>query len=120
MSQGGANPSVSTQNTTPTRSVLMGDYGAADEGSYFHAWLGATSVSASAVTSMALGTSLPMIVINNVNPVGGYNVYLRAIKMRYTTAVTGITSVYHVGVLNPTPATITSAGTAMNGPANVN
>ena len=39
MSSGGANPAVSTQNTVPVRSVMVGDYGAADEGSFFTACL---------------------------------------------------------------------------------
>ena len=121
MSTGATNTNVQNQGpSAPVRSIFVGDYAAADEGSYFTTWLGATAVSASAVTTQALGTSLPQIVINNINPNTGYNVYLRSIKLRLTTAVTGITSVYHVGVLNPNPATITTAGTAMNGPTNVN
>jgi hypothetical protein len=120
MSQGGANPNVATANSTPVRAIFAGDYAAADEGSYYTAWLGATASTAVAVTTQALGTSSPHIVIQNVNPAGGYNMYLRSIKLRVTTATTGITSVYHVGVLNPNPAAFTTTGTALNGPTNVN
>lgn len=120
MSTGGPNPNVSSQNTIPTRTVLTGDLAAADEGSYFTAWLGATASTAQACTTQVLATTNPHIVIQNTNPAGGSNVYLRSIKLRVTTATTGITSVYHVGCLYPNFASFTTIGTALNGPTNVN
>ena len=120
MSTGTQNPNVGSQNSISTRVIFAGDYAAADEGSYFTSWLGATASTAVAVTTQALGTSSPHIVIQNVNPAGGYNLYLRSIKLRITTATTGITSVYHVGVLNPNPAAFTTPGTILNGPTSVN
>lgn len=121
MSSGQANPNVATQATAPVRIVMMGDYGAADEGSYFNTSLGATANTAVAVTTQALATSSPHIVIQNTNPVGGPNVYLRSIKLRITTATTGITNVNHVGVLHSNPAEWTTLGTVFSaGPANVN
>mgnify|MGYP003653708639 CR=1 FL=1 len=121
MSQGSANPAVATQNSIPVRTVFFGDYAAADEGSYFAATIGtATASTAVAVTTQALGTANPHIVIQNTNPAGGYNVYLRTIKLRVTTATTGITSVNHVGVLNPNPQAFTTVGTAFSANANVN
>lgn len=122
MAQGTANPSVTTQNSIPIRPIFAGDYGAADEGSFFTANIGtATASTAVAVTTQALGTSSPHIVVKNNNPVGtGYNIYLRAIKLRITTATTGITSVNHVGVLNPNSSAFTTTGTLFTGPSNVN
>ena len=105
----------------PVRTVFFGDYAAADEGSYFTATIGtATASTAVAVTTQALGTSSPHIVVQNTNPSGGYNVYLRTIKLRVTTATTGITSVNHVGVLNPNSGAFTTVGTAFGANSNVN
>jgi hypothetical protein len=97
------------------------EFAYADEGSYFTASLGATANTAVAVTTQALGTSSPHIVIQNTSPAGGYNLYLRSIKLRITTATTGITNVNHVGVLNPNPQAFTTLGTVFTaGPANAN
>ena len=120
MSTGNANVNVSNQSSSLTRSIFSGDYAAADEGSFFTAFLGATAVSANAVSNQGLATANPAVIVNNINPAGGYNVYLRSIKLRYTTAVTGTTNVNFVGVLSPLPSSITTAGTAMTGPTNVN
>lgn len=120
MSTGAANPNVSLQTSALVRNIFSGDYAAADEGSYFTAWLGATANTAVAVTTQALGTSSPHIVIQNQQPVGGYNIYMRSIKFRITTATTGITNVNHVGVVSPVLTSWTTQGTAMNGPTNVN
>lgn len=121
MSTGVANPNVGSLGSAPVRSILMGDYAAADEGSYFTASLGATANTAVAVTTQALGTSSPHIVIQNTNPAGGFNIYLRSIKMRITTATTGITNVNHVGVLHSVPGEWTTLGTVFSaGPANSN
>lgn len=120
MSQGSANPNVAVASSTPFRAIFAGDYGAADEGSFFTSWLGATANTAVAVTTQALGTSSPHIVIQNQQPAGGYNIYLRSIKLRITTATTGVTNVNHVGVLSPVLTSWTTQGTALNGPTNVN
>lgn len=121
MSQATANPNVTTQNSMPTRPIFAGDYGAADEGSYFTATIGtATASTAVAITTQALGTANPHIVVKNNNPAGGMNIYMRSINLRVTTATTGITSVNHVGVLNPNAAAFTTTGTLFTGPSNVN
>lgn len=119
MSTGVPNPDIGSKTSNLTRSIFPGDYAAADEGSYYSAWLGATANTAVAVTTQALGTTSPHIIVQNAQPAGsGINVYMRSIKLRITTATTGITSVYHVGVLTPTAPT--TLGTALNGPLNVN
>lgn len=118
MSTGTANPDIGSKTSALTRSIFPGDYAAADEGSYYSAWLGATANTAVAVTTQALGTTSPHIIVFNSNPAGGYNLYMRSIKLRITTATTGVTSVYHVGVLTPTAPT--TLGSVLNGPFNVN
>lgn len=118
MSTGTVNPDIGSKTSSLTRSIFPGDYAAADEGSYYSAWLGATANTAVAVTTQALGTTSPHMIVYNQNPAGGYNIYMRSIKLRITTATTGITSVYHVGVLTPTAPT--TLGTILNGPLNVN
>ena len=120
MSTGAINPNVSNQPSALTRTMFPGDYAAADEGSYFSNWLGATASGANAVTTQALGLANPLVVVHNKNPAGGYNIYMRSIKLRTTTAVTGTTSVYHAGSLNPNIGTLTATGTVLTGPNNVN
>ena len=119
MSTGSANPNVSSQNTAAYRELMHG-YGAADEGSYYTAWLAATASTAVATTTQALGTTSPSFLVYNANPVGGYNIYLRSIKIRMTAVTTGATTVEQVGVLAPNIANFTTVGTIFNGPTNVN
>lgn len=120
MSTGNANPNVSSQASTLSRVIFVGDYAAADEGSYYTSWLAATANTAVAVTTQALGTTSPVLVIFNTNPIGGYNLYMRTVKFRITAAQTGLTTLEHVGVLNSSNVTHTTVGTAMSAPANVN
>jgi hypothetical protein len=116
--QGNAN--VSQANSQPVRTIFFGDYAAADEGSYFTAWLGATANTAVATTTQALASTSPSVVIFNGNPAGGYNIYMRTLKVRMTVVTTGTTTVEHIGVLNPNTGAQTTVGTAFNAPNNVN
>ena len=122
MSTGKANPNVSNQASTVSRILFNGDYAAADEGSYFTSWMAATANTAVAVTTQALGTTSPVLVVFNGNPAGsGYNVYMRTVKFRITAAQTGLTTVEHVGVLNGSNVTHTTIpATGMSAPVNVN
>lgn len=121
MSTGHANPNVSNQASTVSRIIFGGDYAAADEGSYFTSWMAATANTAVAVTTQALGTTSPVLVVFNGNPAGGYNVYMRTVKFRITAAQTGLTTVEHVGVLNSSNVTHTTIpATGMSAPVNVN
>jgi hypothetical protein len=120
MSQGGGNPNVSTQGSSVVRPIFFGDYAAADEGSYYTAWLATTAGTAVATTTQALGTVNPAIVVYNQNPVGGYNIYMRTVKLRFTTVNTGSTTIEQVGVLAPNIANLTTVGTALSSPNSVN
>lgn len=99
--------------------ILSRDYLAAEQGSYFTSWLGATANTAVATTTQALGTTSPSWVIYNGQPIGGKNLYIRFAKFEITTATTGLTTVEHVGVLN-SGSVHTTAGTLMATPINVN
>ena len=120
MSTGSANPNVSVANSQPTRAIFFGDYAAADEGSYFTAGLAATANTAVATTTQALASTSPSVVIFNGNPAGGYNIYLRTLKVRLTAVTTGTTTVEHVGVLNSNTGAQTTVGTAFNASNNSN
>ena len=120
MSTGAPNPGVSSASSSLVRPIFFGDYAAADEGSYYTAWLAATAGTAVATTTQALGTTSPAIVVYNQNPVGGFNIYMRAIKLRMTTVNTGSTTIEHVGVLAPNISNVTTKGTALSAPASVN
>lgn len=119
MSQGAANPGVTTQNSLPIRAIFAGDYAAADEGSYFTSWQAATANTATATTTQALATTSPSLVIFNGNAAGGYNMYLRYVKVEITAITTGMTTAEHVGVLN-SGSIHTTTGTLMSTPVNVN
>ena len=99
--------------------TLSKDYEAAAEGAYFTSWLGITASTAVATTTQALGTTSPVLVMFNDQPVGGKSLYMRRAQFLTTTAVTGITSVEHVGVLN-SGSIHTTVGTLMSTPVNVN
>tara|TARA_R110000868_G_scaffold13014_1_gene61238 strand:- start:1420 stop:2115 length:696 start_codon:yes stop_codon:yes gene_type:complete len=120
MSTGNANPQISSAVSTLVRPIFTGDYAAADEGSFYTSFLGATANTAVAVTTQALGTTSPVLVIFNGNAVGGYNLYMRYANFRITAAQTGLTTVEHVGVINASDVTHTTVGTAMSAPVNVN
>lgn len=120
MSTGAANSNPSGQQSSMVRPIFFGDYAAADEGSYYTAWLAATANTATATTTQALASTSPSIVIFNSNPAGGYNLYLRTLKFRSTAVTTGTTTVEHVGVLNPNAGAQTTVGTPFNVPNNVN
>ncbi len=122
MSTGGANPGVSSAASAATRAIFFGDYAAADEGSYYTASMLITTTStAVATTTQILGCTSPALVVYNQNPVGGYNIYMRSVKIRLTTVNTGSTTIEQVGVLNNNIANLTTVGTLMtNGPVSTN
>ena len=123
MSTGAANPNVSNAGpSAPVRPIFFGDYAAADEGSYYTASnLLVTTGTAIATTTQILGCTSPALVVYNQNPVGGYNIYLRTVKMRLVTVNTGSTTIEHVGVLASNIANVTTTGTLItNGPVSVN
>lgn len=124
MSQGLQNQSYSVSGSTKVSLIFPGDYAACDEGSYFTASLAATASTAVAVTTQALAKTNPSLAIINGFPVGGpasYNMYLRYVKLLMTTAITGATSVQHVGTLDNLSPKLSTVGTTFGiGPNNTN
>lgn len=123
MSQGQGNLSYPISGSSKVSIIFPGDYGAADEGSYFTANLGATASTAVATTTQATGATNPTLAIINTSPSGGinsFNIYLRYVKLLMTAVTTGATTAQHVGSLDPLNPKLTTIGTALNTPTNVN
>lgn len=119
MSTGGANTNISNTSSSKVVNIFAGDYAAADEGSFFTAQQAATPTTAVATTTQVLAQANPTVAIRNNNPAGGYNLYLRYIKLYMTAVTTGTTSAQAVGTLDPMPAKLTTITTAIAG-GNVN
>ena len=102
--------------------VLKGDYLAADEGKFFTSDQGIVASTAVQKNTIALGKTSPELVIFNGQPAGGKNLYMRYAKFTTTTAITTITSVQYVGVLNSGASgdIHTTVGTLMSTPTNNN
>ena len=121
MSTGSANLNVSNQTSSLVRPIFAGDYAAADEGSFFTAYQGLVASTAVATTTQVLGQANPTVAIQNTAPAGsGINLYLRYIKLYMSAVTTGATSAQAVGTLDPMANKLTTLGTLMTGPNNVN
>ena len=120
MSQGQANPNIALTPSSKVMVMFPGDYAAADEGSFFTSTLAATASTTVATTTQVLAQANPVIAMQNRNPVGGYNIYLRYIKLAVTVVTTGATSANHVGTIDPMAAKLTTTGTSMGTPVNTN
>lgn len=120
MSQGQANANFPISGSSKVIQMLGGDYGAADEGSYFVSTLANTASTAVANTTQALADTNPAIGILNNQSVGGYNVYLRYIKMRVTAVGGSNTSKNYSAIVEQNSGKLTTTGTAMGTPQNVN
>ncbi len=118
MSTGNPNPSAGSATSIKTTSIFPGDYAAADEGSYFTSWIAATASTAVATTTQALAQTNPTVAIVNRNATGGYNMYLRYVKLLMTAVTTGATTAQHVGTLDNVSPKLTTVGTAMSTPSN--
>ena len=120
MSLGQANPNVAITTTNKVAVMFPGDYAAADEGSFYTATLAATAATAVACTTQALADTNANLALFNGNPVGGFNIYLRYIKV-VTTAVPGSNASINYSMLVDNLTTkLTTVGTALNTPQNVN
>src|SRR5229473_550841 len=84
MSQGQQNTNYAISGSTKFSPIFTGDYAAADEGSYFVSTLAATASTAVANTTQALADTNPALGIFNGQSTGGYNIYLRYIKVKVT------------------------------------
>jgi hypothetical protein len=100
--------------------IFSGDYAAADEGSYFVSTLAPTASTAVAVTTQALADTNPSLAIFNGQPQNGYNLYLRYIKARITAVGGTNTSKNYSALLDYVLSKLTTSGTALGTPQNVN
>lgn len=122
MSTGQANPSIALTPSSKVVPIFTGDYAAADEGSYFVSTLAATASTAVACTTQALADTNPSLAIFNGQPTtgGGYNVYLRYIKIKVTVVGGTNTSKNYSALVDNLLVKLTTTGTALGTPANVN
>ena len=120
MSQGNPNPNISTSGSQKVMPVFSPDYGVADEGSFFVSTLAATASTSTAATSQALADTNPSLALFNGQSTGGYNVYLRYIKVKVTVVGGSNTSLNYSTIVEQRPDKLTSTGTALGAPANVN
>ena len=122
MSQGQSNPSYPISTSSKQSIIFPGDYALADEGSFFVATQAATAATAVACTTQALGDTNPILGINNSWPVGAnsMNIYLRYIKMVTTVVPGSNTSINYSLVLDNLAAKLSTLGTALAAPSNVN
>jgi hypothetical protein len=100
--------------------VFSGDYGAADEGSYFVSTLANTASTAVANTTQALADTNPALGMFNGQAAGGYNIYLRYIKMRVTVVGGTNSSKNYSAVVEQRTDKLSTTGTALGTPQNVN
>ncbi len=120
MSQGQPNLNVPYSASQKVAPIFSADYGAADEGSFFVSTLAPTASTAVAVTTQALGDTNPALALFNSNPEGGYNIYLRYIKVRVTVVGGSNTHKNYSNVVEKVAAKLTTTGTAIGTPKNVN
>lgn len=120
MSQGQANPNYPLLNSTKASAVLTPDTTAADEGSFFVATLNATASTAVANTTQATGALNPGVAIFNGNLTGGYNIYLRYMKIFVTVVGGSNTHKSYIDQVDNLPVKLTTTGTAFTNIKNVN
>jgi hypothetical protein len=120
MSFGQANPNVGLTPTSKVVTMFPGDYAAADEGSFFTSTLAATASTAVAITTQALADTNPALAIFNSSSVGGYNIYLRYIKYFITVVGGSNTTTRYSAIVDNVLAKLTTTGTALGTPVNVN
>jgi hypothetical protein len=120
MSQGVANPNISTSGSAKVLQVFSGDYAAADEGSYFVSTLANTASTAVACTTQALADTNPALGLFNGAVSNGYNVYLRYIKVRVTVVGGSNTSKNYSAIVEQRNDKLSTTGTAIGTPVNVN
>lgn len=120
MSQGQANANFSLSGSSKNISMFSGDYGAADEGSYFVSTLAPTASTAVAVTTQALGDTNPALALFNGASTGGYNIYLRYIKVRVTVVGGSNTHKNYSTIVEQRQDKLSTSGTALGTPTNVN
>lgn len=114
------NPAISQMGSTNVRPIFSPDYALADEGSYFVSTLANTASTAVANTTQALADTNPALGLFNNNSAGGYNQYLRYIKMRVTVVGGSNTSKNYSAIVEQRPDKLSTTGTAIGTPQNCN
>lgn len=120
MSQGQVNPNFPVSGSIKTLQIFSGDYAAADEGSFFVSTLANTASTGVANTTQALADTNPAYAIFNGQSAGGYSVYLRYIKVRVTVVGGSNTSKNYSAIVEQRTDKLSTVGTAMGTPVNVN
>lgn len=120
MSLGQQNINYPVTASQKVAAIYGGDYAAADEGSYYVTTLAATAGTAVACTTQALADTNPMLGLYNNNAAAGYNIYLRYIKAVMTVVAGSNTSLNYSMVADNLTAKLTTTGTALGTPSNVN
>ncbi len=120
MSQGQANPNFTISGSSKNIPMLSPLYGLADEGSLFVSTLAATASTAVACTTQALADTNPAIGIFNGQSAGGYNIYPLCLKMKVTVVGGSNTSKNYSAIVEQASGKLTTTGTAMGTPVNVN
>lgn len=120
MSTGQANANASLSNSSKVTTIMPGDYGAADEGSFYVSTLAATASTAVACTTQALGDTNPAVAIFNGNQTNGFNIYIRYIKAFITVVGGSNTTVRYSSLVDNLTVKLTTLGTALGAPKNTN
>lgn len=121
MSQGQPNANFPIAGSLKTiGNIFSGDYAAADEGSFFVSTLAATASTAVATTTQALADTNPALAVYNGQVSGGYNVYLRYIKVKVTVVGGSNTSKNYSAIVEQRPDKLSTTGTLLGTPQNVN
>lgn len=120
MSQGQANSAVAITPTSKVVVMFPGDYAACDEGSFFVSTLAATASSAVGNTTQALADTNPALGIYNGQAAGGYNIYLRYIKILWTVVGGSNTTTRYSLLTDNLTVKLTTTGTALGTPVSTN
>lgn len=120
MSQGQANPQYAVLSSSKANAVFTPDITAADEGSFYVSTLAATASTAVANTTQALADTNPGLALYNGNLTGGFNIYLRYIKIKVTVVGGSNTSKNYSALVDNLTVKLTTTGTALGTPKNVN
>ncbi len=120
MAQGQPNTSYPITTSSKVSSISPGDYAACDEGSFFVSTLAATASTALALSVQAGADTNPAVGIFNGQPAGGYNIYLRYIKVQVTVVAGSNSFVNYSSLVDNILVKLTTAGTALGTPANTN
>ena len=122
MSTGVANPNCSSTSSVKSVQIFNDLQGLLDEGSLFVA-TNATPGTAVATTTSVVddaatqssthGQASPVMLVQNQQPAGGYNIYPLYLKMTIGQVPTSATNWHYALRLDPSPSKLTTAGTVI-------